>query len=200
MADLRKNAFKVYDKISEWFLENRSVSLMERKYLDYIKKSIPANASILDIGCGTGLPIFKYFYDQGYNIEGLDASKSMLNIAIENFPDSIFYLQDMRNISLDKKYNALIAWHSFFHLPSEDQKPLFKKFKDLLHAKGLLMFTSGPEDNEVWSNLDGQDLFHASLSSEEYKKLLEEANFEVLLHQINDPECGNATIWIAQLK
>jgi hypothetical protein len=50
----------------------------------------------------------------------------------------------------------------------------------------------------VWSDNGGENLYHASLSTNEYKELLEANNFKVLIHTIEDPECGDATIWIAQ--
>lgn len=63
---------------------------------------------------------------------------------------------------------------------------------------GLLIFTSGPEYSEVWSDNGGHDLYHASLSTEEYKQILMDNNFKVLVHKIRDPECGEATVWVAQ--
>jgi hypothetical protein len=36
------------------------------------------------------------------------------------------------------------------------------------------------------------------LATEEYQDLLSAAKFKVLMHKMHDPECGDATIWIAQ--
>ena len=44
----------------------------------------------------------------------------------------------------------------------------------------------------------GQQLYHASLSTKEYENLLKEASFNVLIHKVRDPECGQTTVWVAK--
>jgi hypothetical protein len=67
-----------------------------------------------------------------------------------------------------------------------------------VEQNGLLIFTSGPEYGEVWGDNGGYDLYHASLSSEEYTQILLECHFKILVHNVRDPECGEATVWVAQ--
>ena len=45
----------------------------------------------------------------------------------------------------------------------------------------------------------GEPLYHGSLASEEYLELLSAHRFGVIEHQVQDPECGHATIWLAQM-
>ncbi|SRR5690606_28829428 len=195
----RKDVFKVYDIIGERFFENRSQNLMEEKYLELICSLIPKQGNILDLGCGSGKPIFEYFKNRGYQVVGVDASEKILSIARENFPEDEFFLMDMRQLKLEQKFNAIIAWHSFFHLEGKDQEKMFKIFQEQLKPNGVLMFTSGNENAEAWSENYGQDLFHASLSPDQYQELLEAHQFKLIQHSIEDPECGGATVWIAQL-
>ena len=61
-----------------------------------------------------------------------------------------------------------------------------------------MLFTSGPDEGENWSDNGGYLLYHASLSPEEYKALLENNSFKIIAHNVQDPECGGATIWVAQ--
>lgn len=195
----RKDVFKVYDIIGERFFENRSQNLMEEKYLELICSLIPKQGNILDLGCGSGKPIFEYFKNRGYQVVGVDASEKILSIARENFPEDEFFLMDMRQLKLEQKFNAIIAWHSFFHLEGKDQEKMFKIFQEQLKPNGVLMFTSGNELAEAWSENYGQDLYHASLSPEQYQELLAAHQFKLIQHSIEDPECGGATVWIAQL-
>jgi len=129
---------------------------------------------------------------------GVDASDKMLAIARENFPYHQFVLQDMRTLQLNQHFDAVIAWHSFFHLPAVDQPEMFRVFREHLKPGGILIFTSGTENGEAWGINGGENLFHASLSTAAYRSLLEENQFEVLLHVVSDPECGYATIWVAK--
>jgi ubiquinone/menaquinone biosynthesis C-methylase UbiE len=109
----RKNVYKVYDKIAGWFSENRSTELIEKQYLDDLIEHIPTDGYILDLGCGTGKPILQYLISKNLNVTGLHASKEMLSIAENNFPGTELILQDMRFLYLNKKFDAILAWHSF---------------------------------------------------------------------------------------
>lgn len=194
----RKNVYKVYDKIAHWVAENKYAGLIEQKYLDVLISEMEDNADVLDVGCGTGKPILEYLLDNNLNVIGVDASTEILAIARKNFPTTKFVLEDMRKLALNKKFDGLIAWHSFFHLPEVDQPRMFEIFEFHLKPKGILLFTSGPERGEVWGMNGGQNLFHASLNTDEYHELLKKHNFEVLSHTVNDVDCGGATVWMAK--
>lgn len=105
---------------------------------------------------------------------------------------------DMRHICLEKQFDCVIAWHSFFHLYQEDQREMFKVFKQHIKPGGLLVFTSGTSESEIWSDNGGEMLYHASLSENEYQSLLDKYHFKVMLHKTEDPDCGDATVWVAK--
>lgn len=196
----RKNVYKVYNKIGSWFAENRAADLVEKAYLNDILEHLPPGAKVLDLGCGDGKPILEYFIKHGINVLGVDASTQMIELAKANFPTTGFLLKDMRELDLEEEFDAIIAWHSFFHLPAGDQPNMFAIFKRHLKPDGILLFTSGTERGEVWSMNGGENLFHASLATAEYQTLLLENEFKVLRHKINDPDCGGANVWMAQYK
>lgn len=195
---MKRDVFKNYDIIADWFSKNRSKDLMEKPYLDRLIDHIPAGSRILDLGCGTGDPIYRYLQYKGFSVCGVDASRAMLEIANKNFPEGEFLLQDMRELNLGEKFEAIIAWHSFFHLSQQEQREMFPLFKKHLKAGGLLLFTSGAEEGEAWGMNNGQNLYHSSLSKEEYSSLLKQQGFIVIQHVVEDPNCGGATVWLCQ--
>lgn len=192
------NVYEVYNKIAKWFSENRYTGLLEKEYLDNVIDKIGIPGSVLDLGCGTGNPILKYLLSHGLNVTGVDASSQMLEIAKANFPSTEFILQDMRQLALNNKFDAIIAWDSFFHLPASDQPAMFEIFAKHLNPNGVLLFTSGTGHGEAWGMNGGENLFHASLDSKEYRDLLDKHSFKVLKHVVSDPNCGHATVWLAE--
>lgn len=194
----KKKVYKSYDEIVQWFDEARTKTLMESEYLNLIIKSIPSVGSILDLGCGTGEPIAQFFIEKGCKITGVDGSKNMIELCKKRFPNEKWLVSDMRDINLNQQFDAILAWHSFFHLDHDSQRRMFKLFKAHTKPGSILAFTSGEEEEEVWSDNGGQMLYDASLSTKEYEKRLNENSFEVLLHKVHDPECGEATVWIAR--
>lgn len=200
MKDKNKNhVYLVYDEISDWFDHHRNKDLiMEKFYLNFLQSNISTGSKILDVGCGTGEPIAKFLITQDYEVTGIDASKKMIDLCKLRFPTGKWLLGDMRSLNLQEKFHAVIAWHSFFHLPHDDQRRTLKLLAGLVEQNGLLIFTSGSEFGEVWGNNGGYDLYHASLSAAEYTQILLSCHFKILVHNIEDPKCGEATVWIAQ--
>jgi ubiquinone/menaquinone biosynthesis C-methylase UbiE len=66
--------------------------------------------SLLDVACGTGGHI--EFLRRNYQIEGLDLSENMLEIARAKYPDITFHREDMRNFDLGRKYDAIVCLFS----------------------------------------------------------------------------------------
>lgn len=120
----------------------------------------------------------------------------MVELCKQRFPKMEWQVTDMRNIKLNRKFDAIIAWDSFFHLPRVDQRRMFSMFKEHLAPGGILVFTTDTENGEVYSTMDGHSFYHASLNLGEYSQLLAEYGFNVLLHKVEDPECGEHTVWV----
>jgi ubiquinone/menaquinone biosynthesis C-methylase UbiE len=188
---------RAYDHIAAWFDNTRTRALIERPYLDYLAQALKPGASILDLGCGTGEPILRFYAERQFSVTGVDASAAMIDIAARRFPGTRFLVADMRNLALNETFDAVIAWHSLFHLAHDDQRAMFATFAACLNPRGLLMFTSGSEHGETWSDNGGEALYHASLDVDEYHSLLDRHGFQILKHARDDSKCGGATVWIA---
>jgi ubiquinone/menaquinone biosynthesis C-methylase UbiE len=199
MANNRNDVYQTYENIAGWYDQQRSRDLFEKAWLDKAIALLPQEPKVLDLGCGMGEPMVPYFVEKGCEVTGVDSSDKLIALAKKRYPEIEFIISDMRNLDLKKKFDLVIAWHSFFHLSQNDQRKMFKPFQVHLKTGGVLMFTTGTEAGELWSDNGGQELYHASLSPEEYKNLLKLHGFELIDHTISDPECGGATVWLARL-
>ena len=153
---------------------------------------------MLDLGCGSGVPIARYLIGRHCRVTGVDSARAMIAMCDERFPDNEWLLADMRTLALNRSFNGLIAWDSFFHLSQADQRLMFATFGRHAASGAALMFTSGPSAGEVLGSYRGDPLYHASLDSAEYRTLLHDSGFEVVTHVVEDPNCGMRTIWLAQ--
>ena len=75
---------------------------------------------------------------------------------------------------------------------------MFQQIEAHIKSEGIILFTSGPDAGEAWGENGGENLYHASLSTTHYQELLKQHHFEVLVHKVEDPECGGATVWAAR--
>lgn len=172
--------------------------LVENSWLDRFSALLPAQGAVLDIGCGSGLPIGRELIRRGYDLTGIDATSTMLSLFRRNLPTASAHLMDMRQLALGRTFSGLLAWDSFFHLSPADQRSMFARFADHAAPGAALMFTSGNEEGIAIGELEGAPLFHGSLNPAEYRALLDHAGFDVVDHVVSDPTCGNRTIWLAR--
>jgi len=190
--------WELYQRHVGDFDRDRTRALFERSYLDDVAARLPEGAELLDVGCGMGEPIARFFIERGFRLTGVDAAPAMLALCRDRFPEATWTKADMRELDLGRRFDAIIAWDSFFHLSRDDQRPMFTIFAEHAAPGCLLLFTSGPKDCEAIGDWYGEKLFHASLAPEEYGELLAANGFEVIRHKAEDPECDYHTVWLAR--
>jgi SAM-dependent methyltransferase len=197
----QQKMYETYDKIAKWYDGARSRDLkFELHHLEKLTRSLPRGAKILDLGCGTGRPIADFLSQQNFQVTGVDGSHEMIDLAKSYVPKAQFFVQDMRELDLNEKFDAILMWHSSFHLSVADQISLFRKLETYLNRGGYLMFTSGTTNGEVWSENGGEKIYHASLSLDEYRSLLKTHHFEVISLSIEEQQSGGATVWFARYR
>ena len=183
----------------EWVDDrSRQTVFFERAWLDRFAALVPAGGTIIDLGCGPGKPMAAYLLAQGIDVCGVDSSPTMISLCRKNFPGRQWTVADMRMLDLDRRFDGIMAWDSFFHLTYDDQRRMFSIF--CAHAKpdAPLLFTSGPRHGEAIGNFRGEPLYHASLSPDEYRALLAANGFTVAAERMKDPDCGGHSVWLAR--
>lgn len=188
----------LYEENAAAWDRQRGRDLHERPWLDRFAALLPAGGSILDIGCGMGEPIARWFIERGFAVTGIDSSASLIALCRARFPGQEWIVVDMRALDLGRRFDGLIAWHSFFHLSPEDQRPMFAGFAAHVKPGGALMFTSGPEHGEAIGAWQREPLYHGSLDPPEYEDLLRRNGFVGVTHRLRDPDCGSSTVWLAR--
>lgn len=192
---------KLYARHAQRFDAARTQSRMELPYLEMATSLAPPPGTVLDVGCGSGEPLARYFIERGYDVTGVDAVEEMLEMCRARFPRMKWLQADMRRIDIGMRFDLVIAWDSYFHLPPGDQRRMLHTFRRHTAPGGVVMFTSGVTEGEaIGGDLFGDELYHASLNTEEYARLLDHYGYDVLLHRPEDPECGGHTIWMARLR
>ena len=136
----------LYERHARAYDADRSRSLQERAWLDRFLGHVPAGGTVVDLGCGSGEPIARYLIDRGIGVVGVDASPSMIDMCRARFPDSEWLVVDMRELELERRFEGILAWDSFFHLGVDDQRDMFPRFARHARHGAPLMFTSGPAE------------------------------------------------------
>ena len=190
----------IYQRHADAWDKQRGRSLFERPRLDRFTDLLSRPARILDIGCGAGEPLARHLIESGHRVTGIDASPRLIELCRERFADEEWLVADMRQLSLNRQFDGLLAWDSFFHLSPEDQRLMFPIFRRHAAPGAALMFTSGPLHGEAIGSFEGEPLYHGSLDAAEYRDLLARNGFTVVAQAAEDPACGHHTIWLAQVR
>lgn len=155
------------------------------KFLNYLE-----GKKVLDIGCGVG-NLTKYIFNKGFNVDGIDLSKEMLNIAKRKYSDINFFKMNMKDIILNKKYDGIMLAYSLFHLTKQEVLEVLPKYYNLLNNNGkmLLILQCGKGEKVIDEPLkDGLKMFINYYSLEEISEVLENNNFEILYTDFKNPE------------
>ena len=181
-----------------WTRARVAQAMVEEGWLERFRRLLRVGGTVLDIGCGAGVPVARHFVSKGHPVLGIDSSPAMIALFEDNLPGMAAQLADMRSLRLDRGFDGLIAWDSFFHLSPADQRSMFAVFRDHAEPLAPLMFTSGPAHGEAIGTLEGEPLYHASLDEAEYRALLDHHGFDVVRFVAEDPGCGGRSVWLAR--
>jgi hypothetical protein len=142
--------------------------------------------------------VARHLVERGLHVTGVDSSPTMISMCRSRMPDQEWIVADFRTVSLGRRFDAILAWDSFFHLSYGDQRGMFRVFAEHASPRAMLMFNSGPEHGEAIGSYRGDPLYHASLAPAEYVALLARFGFSVVEHALNDAEAGGRTVWLCR--
>ncbi len=182
-ADFRQiynNTQSVYEKQAPDWHKFCTQTLFEKPFLDHFISYLPQGASLLDLGCGSGIAIAAYFLEAAFDVTGIDYSDSMIALAKAHYPQGTWHVQDIRYIQLNQRFDAVYSWHGFFHLSVEEQKEALPKIAGLVKSGGSLMLTVGTAEGEVTGQVGGETVYHASLNPDDYKARLKSLGFRTV--------------------
>jgi len=158
-----------WEGVAERFAALRSdigVDLVHR-WAEHVR---PGGA-IVDIGCGTGLPIGRAPSDAGFRMFGIDPSPTLLAAYRRNVPGAVAAEEGVEvSRFFDLRFDGAVMVGLLFLLTEEGQRQVLARIADILHPGGHLLF-SAPEQPCQWTDsLTGR--LSRSLGLSEYRRIL----------------------------
>lgn len=172
---------EAYDKIADIY--NKEL-WNDHPYDEQIDKfvSMVKGDNILDLGCAVG-SFTKYVADKGKSVDGIDYSKNMIEIAKENARNANFYVMDMLDLNLSKKYDGVMAINSTIHVEKRRMQELFDSIYNLLNDNGIffIILQEGEGEKMVTEPFDESlEEFVSYYKLEEIEELFAKCNFEIV--------------------
>lgn len=180
-----------YNQIVRWYAEERSKSTIGIPEVRSLLQMLDKGARILDVGCGTGVPIGRYIAEQNqFSLFGIDSSAEMVARFRENLPEaSVECVRIQESDFFSLTFDAAISWGVLFHLLPEDQEIVLAKIASALKVGGYLLFTAGhEEEGERRGVMDGVEFSYFSLGREKYERILSAHGLKVLDEHFDEGE------------
>ncbi len=131
----------------EWHIDyDRSKSELDAEYIDALinlcsRKLGRKFKNILDVPCGNGR-LHDYLRKYGYGVYGIDISKELIAQAKKAHPGfgSEYKVGDMRDFSLDKKFDVYLSWFtSFGYFDDKDNIKVLRTASNHLKKGGIII-------------------------------------------------------------
>ncbi|MCC5829532.1 MAG: class I SAM-dependent methyltransferase [Phycisphaeraceae bacterium] len=172
-----KETAKSYDELAaHWNGEhfNRKNGILQHQRALRFAKS---KALAIDIGCGSSGRIIDLLIAEGFDVEGLDISPRMIELARKRHPEQTFYRSDICDWVFPRKYDFISAWDSIWHAPLGSHEAILLKLCAALNEDGILIFTSGGLDrpDAGCNSFMGTPLYHAALGIPQLLKIIDSA-------------------------
>jgi 2-polyprenyl-3-methyl-5-hydroxy-6-metoxy-1,4-benzoquinol methylase len=148
-----------YESVAAMFMKHRghSASGVGTSAIRQWVRTLPSGATVLDLGCGTGLPITNVLIGEKLTVYGIDASPTLVAAFRQNFPDTPVACEAAEESSFfQRRFDAVIAVGLLFLLPAHVQETIIQKVSHVLNPSGKFLFTSPPVKTEWVDILTGQ--------------------------------------------
>ncbi|MCH2165142.1 MAG: class I SAM-dependent methyltransferase [Marinovum sp.] len=188
----------VYETQAAVYDTQRSRTMFEARWLARFTSVLPKSGRVLDLGCGTGEPIARWFIAEGFRVTGVDFAEAMLTFAEDRWPNGDWRQADMRTLDLGETFDGIIAWDSFFHLTQDEQRDCLVRMAAHLNPGGSMLVTVGPDAGEATGTVGTRQVFHASLSPAGYATVLEDNGLRLTGFLAEDPETECRTVLMAR--
>ncbi|OJF12325.1 class I SAM-dependent methyltransferase [Couchioplanes caeruleus] len=130
---------EAFDQLAELYQGEHSHNPHQSALIAKIESLVPATATILDLGCGTGVPTAKIFTESGHRVVGVDIAEGMLRLARDQVPAAEFVRADIRELPDNfGTFGAVTAFFSLLMLSRADIEKTLGRIAGWLEPGGYL--------------------------------------------------------------
>ena len=192
-----------YDALSYRYRSDDATDGHYQPWLTSLRNRLPAEGSVLDLGCGCGVPIARSLAAAGHQVTGVDISDVQIQRARRLVPLGRFVRADAATVEFPpESFDAVVCLYALFHLPLSLQPDLLQRIARWLRPSGWLLAIVG---QEAWTGtednwLEGQTpMWWSQADASTYRHWLEQAGLEIAEQAfVPEDDGGHALFWARQ--
>jgi len=196
---------KGYDHIAPRYLEWNTSSPARMTYLQTLLERLPAQAQVLELGCGAGVPCTQLLAQHAH-VTGIDISAAQIALAKQHVPNATLFQADMMSLQFSSAtFDAIVAFYSIIHLPRAEQPVLIQRLTEWLRPGGCLLVNLGVANDpgSVDPNWLGAAMYWSSYDVQTNREMIHRAGLTLIEAEILcDDEDGELVpfLWILAKK
>ena len=173
---------EVFDQLAELYQGEHSQNPFQNARVEELGALLPAGSSVLDLGCGTGVPTARILTAAGHRVLGVDVAEGMLKLAREQVPAAEFRRADMLELPGDLgPFDAVTSFFALLMLSRADIDTVLGKVTGWLKpgghfAVGMVAF----DGDSVPLEFLGVPVRISGYPEAEWKDVLQRAGLTVL--------------------
>lgn len=176
-------AAAAFDAVADRYeqLEDAAAPWPRLRRLGEVLARVPDGASVLDLGCGNGLPALAAIARR-HRAVGLDVSQEQVARARRNVPEAEIHHANLAGVSFEPgSFGAVVCFYALEHVPRAEHGAVLGRFREWLEPDGLLLFTlEAREGFEGVGEWLGQQVFLSQHGVDETLELVRAAGFDVV--------------------
>ena len=175
-----------YNRVAAAYLDKRMFHSAGSELLTRLLDQLPANARILDAGCGAGIPVTAHLAERSL-VTGVDFSVEQLRLAKGLVESAEFVCQDLSELGFaENTFDAICSYYAIIHIPRSLHAQVFAEFHKLLVPGGLALLCLGAKDLEedFEGNYFGTQMYWSHYDEAANRRMLRKAGFEELWSEL----------------
>ncbi|MBI5650052.1 MAG: methyltransferase domain-containing protein [Chloroflexi bacterium] len=190
-----------YDQIARDYLAWRAEEpLLFRAELEDLIARLPAEANVLDAGCGAGVPVAEFLAER-FAVTGVDISAEQLARARERVPRATFLQQDLIALNVPPgAFDAIACFYALIHVPRDQHARVLAHFARALKPGGYLLLITGNQDlDDDVDDFFGAPMYWSHFNRATSVQMIRDAGFEIVWDKVvSDRPSGSHTLALAR--
>ncbi|KAM0722630.1 hypothetical protein Q7P37_002071 [Cladosporium fusiforme] len=208
MSEAKLIVQEAYDNLAEWYQDwvHEQHSPRERYTLRVLQNATSSTTppTILELGCGPGVPITHLLLRQGARVLANDISPKQITLAKTRCPAATYLPGDMSALSLPRNsLDGAVSFFTLFHLPRAEQESMLAKIHSWLKPGALLACNFATVDaEEIHGEMMGRGIFWSGYGVERNRAMVLGVGFEVVGEEVLESEADGDVefMWVAARK
>jgi len=198
--DFREIVRRGYDALSYRYRADQAGDGGYAGWLDLLRERVPPGGSVLDLGCGAGVPVARALAAGGFAVTGVDLSGVQIRRARRLVPGASLVLADATRVAFRAAaFDAVVCLYTLIHLPLEEQPGLLGRIAGWLRPGGWLLATTG---QDAWTGTEegwlggSATMWWSHADAATYRDWIARAGLEVAAQEfVPEGAGGHALFW-----